>query len=253
MLNMLRRSFLLLLSLVMLLTSLALPALGETNINLPLTITTSDLTYPGTLTAGESFSLRGTVSVNYGTITKLNAVIKNRSNNKTVLNVNSWPKKKNASVRDTINRKVSFGKLSAGSYNLKITAYASYGSKSTSKVIINRNFTVKAEKPSITIRYTQYPTTVTQGSSASLRGVISVNKGTLTSVTAYIRDANGKNIMSAKYTPNKKSFDIRYTINKAFKFSALPKGTYTYIVHARAKSGNTEMSRTLIEQTFTVD
>ena len=249
----LKRLSTLLLALLLLLPMLPETASAETNINLPLTISTANLTSPSTLTTGETFALKGTVSCNYGTITKITAVIKNRSTKKTVMDVSSFPKKGTVNMRDTINRKVTFGKLSAGSYSLKITAYAKYGSKTASKVIISKNFTVKDSKPTISIANARYPSTLKKGSKASLRGVISCSQGKLTSVNAYITDQNGKHIMSAKYTPNKKTFDIEYTVNKAFKFSALPAGTYTYAVYAKAKYGSTVISKTLIQHTFTVE
>ncbi|MBQ9306437.1 MAG: hypothetical protein IJ229_00820 [Clostridia bacterium] len=250
-----KRALTLLLTFVLLFTGFSLvpqTADAESNINVPLKITTSDMTYPSTLEKGKSFSLRGTVSVNYGTITKITAVVKNRSTKHTAISVTSYPKKQKADIRQTINQKVSFSKLAAGSYNIKMTAYAKYGKKTTSRVIMNRNFTVKESKPGLTISGARAPSDMAQGSKAGIRGIIKTSKGKITNVWVYVINSEGKNAMSAKYTPNKTSFDLKYTANTALKFGALPKGTYTYKVVAKAVSGKTSQTKTLVETSFTV-
>ncbi|MBR1686384.1 MAG: hypothetical protein IJ708_14710, partial [Clostridia bacterium] len=77
-----------------------------------------------------------------------------------------------------------------------------------------------------------------------IRGIIKTSKGKITNVWVYVINSEGKNAMSAQYTPNKTSFDLKYTANTSLKFGALPKGTYTYKVVAKAVSVKTSQTKT---------
>ena len=243
------------LALALLTFSTAMPvqqAEAAGNVNIPMKISISGLTYPTTLNKGSGFALKGTVSVNYGTITKITAVVTNRNTGKTVLSATSYPKTKSVNMASTINKKVAFGKLATGNYRLKVTAYAKYGSKSTSRVIINRAFTVKDSKPGLSITGVVYPTSINQGEKAAVRGVINTTAGKITNVWVYVLNADGKRVLSSYYKPNKSFFNLQYTVSPDLQFSALPAGTYTYRVIAKAVNGKSYLMKTLVEATFTV-
>ena len=222
-------------------------------INIPLRITATDVTYPTTLEKGEKFSLQGTVSSSYGVITKINVVIKNRKTKATVVNTSNYPRKRTVELKRTINNQVAFGKLKVGSYSIKMTVYAEGHGKKTSKVILNRGFTVKDAKPKITINRPNYPPAVMYaGDHVAIRGVINTSKGRLTNVWAYVYDYDGNRIMYASYKPTKTYFDLHYTLNEDFPFDILPPGKYTFILVARAVNGKAVTKRTLTETGFRV-
>lgn len=228
-------------------------ALAEKQVNLPLKITSSGLTYPGTLEAGSSFSLKGTVNSSYGTITSIKGTVVNRTTGKTALTATVYPNSRTVNLQKTLNTKLSFGKLAAGSYRLKIEATAKSGSKKVTKVIMNRNFTVTAKKLNITISNAVYPTGgIHIGDKAALRGTIRTSQGKLTSVKASIINSAGKTVISSSYTPNAESFDLRYTVNQDLTFDILPAGKYTYKVVATAEYNGSKTTKTLVNAKFEV-
>ena len=241
------------LALVLLMTSVPVDlAAAAGNVNMPLKITTSGLTYPTTITKGNSFSLKGTVEANYGKITKVTAVITNRKNGKTVMTASSSPNNRTVNLRSTINKKLTFGKLAAGNYRLKVTATAQYKSKKTTRTIINRAFTVKSSSPELVLNWPQYPTSLNKGNRAVVRGVISTKSGTITNVWVYVLDSNKKRVMSSYHTPNKSYFDLYTHVSNDMLFGALPVGEYTFVVKAKAVNGKSYTTKTLVSSKLTI-
>lgn len=217
------------------------------------TITATGLTYPTNITQGNAFSLRGTLSVNAGVITQITATVTNRVTKKVAMNVSVHPKTKEVNIRNTINKKVVFGKLPVGDYTLKMVVTAKCGTKEATKTVINHGFTVNGNKPKLSIAGAVYPTTIKAGNKAPLRGVINTSCGKITQVTAYILDSNGSTKMKASYKPNKSFFSLEYTVNKVFTFGLLAKGTYTYKIVAKAANGKYSTTATVLEKNFTVE
>ncbi len=242
------------LALLMLVTAVPVQiAEAAGHVNMPLKITTSGVNYPTTLEQGYRFALKGTVAANYGKITKVTAVITNRNTGKTVMSTATYPKNRTVNLRSTINKKLSFGKLAAGNYRLKITATAEYKDKKTTRTIVNRAFTVKNGKPELVINWPQYPTKLKQGNRAVVRGVISTKKGTISNVWVYILDSNNKRVMSSYQKPNKSYYDLNPVVSKDMLFGALPKGNYTFVVKARAVSGKSTVTKTLISSPLVIE
>ena len=148
---------------------------------------------------------------------------------------------------------MAFGKLKVGSYSIKMTAYAQGKNKKTSKVLLNRGFTVKDAKPKITIQGALFPPAVVYaGDHVPIRGVINTSKGTLTNVWAYVIDYDGNTIMYAGYKPTRSYFDLHYTLNEDFPFDILPPGKYTFRLVARAVNKKVVTKTTLVETGFRV-
>ena len=113
---------------------------------------------------------------------------------------------------------------------------------------------VDDKKPAVTISGEVSPSgTLKQGSNFGLRGTITTDCGTITSVTGSILDSSGKAVsgQSRTYAPNAASFNIRTTINNDLIFNNLPAGSYKYYVKAVAKNGN-QSGELTISHTFTV-
>lgn len=113
---------------------------------------------------------------------------------------------------------------------------------------------VDDKKPAVTISGEVSPSgTLKQGSNFGLRGTITTDCGTITSVTGSILDSSGKAVsgQSRTYAPNAASFNIRTTINNDLIFNNLPAGSYKYYVKAVAKNGN-QSGELTISRTFTV-
>ena len=79
------------------------------------------------------------------------------------------------------------------------------------------------------------PTTLLKGKSFSIGGVVCSPKK-LTKVTLQVQDANGKNVISASATPNKKEYDLSGLDSKV-AFGTLVAGEYMYVVSATDESG----------------
>lgn len=113
---------------------------------------------------------------------------------------------------------------------------------------------VDDKKPAVTISGEVSPSgTLKQGSNFGLRGTITTDCGTITSVTGSILDSSGKAVsgQSRTYAPNAASFNIRTTINNDLIFNNLPAGSYKYYVKAVAKNGN-QSGELTISRAFTV-
>ncbi len=98
---------------------------------------------------------------------------------------------------------------------------------------------VKEEKASSTlsINVTQYPTSITKGSSFGLRGDISSNYN-ISSIKGYVINSSGSTVMSTSDYPDKKSVNIRYiNLNEDMYFGDLSSGKYTLQVVVKDDSG----------------
>lgn len=237
-------------ALVMLLTCFT--AVGEAHVKIPLTIKTSGLTYPGNLYSGNTFSMRGEITASYGVITCVHGWIVNRENKRVVMDKAVFPNRKTVNMRNTLNTKMKFGELCPGKYTLKVAVTAKSGSKKVTKTIMSKNFTVYAARPNINVSGGVFPSRIKQGNKAPIRGLVRTNIGVLSEVRAAVYNEDGVAVMTAKYKPNKKTFDLRYSLNKDFTFGALPEGLYTLQVVAKAVDGKATRTVTLVKKTLEV-
>lgn len=87
------------------------------------------------------------------------------------------------------------------------------------------------------------PSTMTQGSSFSIRGTISANDK-ITSVTVGVYDTNGKMKIGKTVSPNATSYNLK-NVDTSIKFGSLSAGGYEYKVTAVTASGTSTLVSTV--------
>lgn len=93
-----------------------------------------------------------------------------------------------------------------------------------------------------------YPTTLKEGQSFGLKGVVSSEKTKIVRLVAGVFNESGKMVTGRSWNPNAKSIDLRWYVNPYVKFGTLSAGTYTYKITAT----NGSMQKTLLSKTFEV-
>ena len=208
-------------------------------------ITSTDLNFPTTLTAGKAFALRGIVASEESKIIRLEA---GAYKNGKMVTGRSWnPNAKSVDFRWYVNPFVEFGKLSAGSYSYKVTATNS----SVKRVLLDVSFEVTpapAVSDTLTAAGCNFPDTLTQGKGFALRGVVSSQTTKITKLQVGVFDESGKMVTGRSYNPKVRSVDIRWAINPHVKFAKLDAGTYTYRIIAKNAAGE----QTLLSEMFDV-
>lgn len=132
---------------------------------------------------------------------------------------------------------LSFSKLSAGEYTLRITT--DNGALCTRW---EKSFCVTGttnSSPSVKITC-NLPSSIRAKKSCNLTGMISAVSGKITSAKAYILNANGDVVQSVSYTPYATTL-INITkckLNTNLKFGQLKVGTYTLKIVATDNNGN---------------
>lgn len=217
--------------------------------------------YPTTITQGSSFSIRGTISADVGTITEVKGEILNNYNY-AVKTGYAYPNTQNYTLGGSseINNSLKFGQLSPGTYTYRVTATAKNGSYSTQTVLISQSFTVKSaatatpvRTPSLSVSSANYPTTMYQGDSFSVRGTVYTDLGTITEVKGEILNYYGTAVQRSTANPNSQSYNLSgSTVNSNLRFGQLTPGTYTYRITATAKNGSQTSTKVLVERSFTV-
>ena len=211
---------------------------------------------PTKLNVGDNFGVRGIISTDCGTITKVYGAIINSSGT-TVQSGSYSPNTASHNLQYSINNDLVFNKLPTGNYTYKVTATAVNGSKSTTLMLINSSFTVGSpaattQKPSLSISGQNAPTRLNVGDNFGVRGIISTDCGTITRVYGAIINSSGTTVQSGSYSPNTASHNLQYSINNDLVFNKLPTGNYTYKVTATAANGSESTTLTLINSSFTV-
>ncbi len=200
--------------------------------------------YPKNIKKGSNYGLRGSINANGGSTEVMGYIINSKGKNVQTTKLEKTSSS-NFDIRySNVNEQLSFDKLGAGKYTLKITAKNSKGTTTFEK-----DFTVEAneagKKPvKPTIDVTSYPTSIKKGSSYGLRGLINANGGS-TEVMGYIINSKGKTVQSTKLEKTSSSkFDIRYAnVNEQLLFNKLSKGTYTLKITAKNSAGTTTFSK----------
>ena len=96
---------------------------------------------PTKLNVGDNFGVRGIISTDCGTITRVYGAIINSSGT-TIQSGSYSPNTASHNLQYSINNDLVFNKLPTGNYTYKVTATAVNGSKSTSLTLIDSSFTV---------------------------------------------------------------------------------------------------------------
>ncbi len=112
--------------------------------------------------------------------------------------------------------------------------------------------TVETDVPVLSISEATYPEDMVQLNVASLRGVVSTDKGNITKVSAALVDSDGNEVQSCYYQPVLPSFSLAGTVNAQLQFAMLQPGSYTYVLHAEAENNGISVQRQLIDHQFTV-
>lgn len=214
----------------------------------------TDPTKPSTINCGDSFGIRGTIKTDCGMITKVYGEIKD-AKGKVVQSATFTPNAASHNLKNSLNDKLLFGKLGKGTYTYKVTAVAKNGSKvSKETTLIEKQFTVVAKAPKFTVT-TEFkaPTTLEKGSNFGLRGVVKIDRGSITDVGVWIINSKGKTVLERGICPGGtgKTHDIRTYVNNWVKFGSLAKGTYTYKVVIGAENYGEKSSYTYTKK-FTI-
>ncbi len=93
-----------------------------------------------------------------------------------------------------------------------------------------------------------YPTTLKEGHSFALKGVVSSENTKIIRLVAGVFNAKGKMVTGRSWNPNAKSVDFRWYVNPYVKFGTLSDGTYTYKITAT----NGSVQKTLLSKSFEV-
>ena len=206
------------------------------------TLAISSYNYPPTtIVEGKSFSIKGSITSNYK-ITSVTVGIYN-ANGGAVSAKTVSPNAKSYSVAN-VDAYIKFGAAKPGTNYYKISAT----DEKTTKVLVNKSYTVTSNSPASTLKLTNanYPTTLTEGKSFSIKGTITSNYK-ITSVTVGIYNANGGAVSAKTVNPNSTSYSIA-NIDAYIKFGAAKAGTNYY----RISATDTKQSKTLMNQAYTV-
>ena len=112
--------------------------------------------------------------------------------------------------------------------------------------------TVQSDVPVISISEETLPADMLQYNVASLRGIVSTDKGNITDVTAMLTDEAGTIVQSCSYQPVMQNFSLGGTENAQLQFGLLQPGTYFYVLKAEAENNGVTSEKQLIYHRFTV-
>lgn len=205
------------------------------------TLKVTSAVVPSTIYQGDPFSISGKITSNCK-ISKVTVSVIDKSG-RSLLSASAKPSAKSYNI-SSIDAKIRFGTLSAGTYTYKVVAQ---DTKQTS-TLINRKFDVVKKPSTSTLKITSYnyPSSIKKGNPFSIWGTITSNKK-ITSVTVQVLNSSGKTVLSASAKPNATSYQIK-KIDAKIKFGTLNKGSYTYRIVAK----DTVQSLTLVSRAFTV-
>ena len=202
----------------------------------------SNYSVPGKLYIGSAVTLKGKVSSNKK-LTFIRAGIKNSKKRWLVgKNVTVNPESKKFNIK-TVDTKIKFGKLKAGTYYYTVYAKDSSGS---GRNVINKKFTVSEMKP---VLYTTPSYYHVNGKGFNMRGKV-YSEFKMTRVKVGVTNSKGVWKKGFYKTVNPKSvkFNIA-SVDTDIKFGKLSNGTYRYVIWARDNKGK---SRTILSKTFKV-
>ncbi|MDD7307106.1 MAG: hypothetical protein PUG78_01700, partial [Eubacteriales bacterium] len=207
-------------------------------------ITVSNLTAPETITAGDSFDIKGTIRSTY-TIKSAKIGICD-SDGKWISGhyTTKKPAKKIYGL-SRANDKLHIDTLSKGTYYLKV--YVT-DSKNHKKTAVKQEFKIKAAS-AFSIKDLSVPEKLTEGDTFSVKGTVK-SEYNITSIKIGVCDTEG-NWLSGHYTtrkPAKKTYSLA-NAGSSMKFSTLTPGKYCFTVQATDSNKTTE---TILKNEFTV-
>lgn len=203
----------------------------------------SNYNIPDTLKAGQSYSIKGTIS----STTKISSVtvgVYTASSGGTMKTGKTvYPNKTSYNLK-SVDAYVYFNRLPAGTYYYRVSASNSAGNI----VLINRSFTVKAAATCAKISGYNTPSSLRVGRAYSIRGTVS-SDSKITSLTVGVYTASSGGTMKTGRTvrPNTTSYSVS-KVDPYVYFNRLPAGTYYYRITAANAAG----SKTLVNTRFYV-
>jgi hypothetical protein len=93
-----------------------------------------------------------------------------------------------------------------------------------------------------------YPTSLEEGKSFALKGIVSSESSKIVRLEAGVYDSHGNMLTGRSWNPSSKSIDFRWYVNPYVEFGKLTAGTYTYAITAT----NGSVKKTLLSQSFEV-
>lgn len=203
------------------------------------------------MTAGTGFALTGKIKTSHGKLTQV--VVKINGQTVRTFTPNSATFDLGANVGTLEETK----QLDGGSHYYSVVATAENGYHKVEETVIGQRVDVSGTLPKkqykISISSVSAPSSLKKGSNYGLRGVITVENGTLTSVKGQVISESGKVVLSGSHSLNTSSHDIRNSINNDLTFGKLSAGTYNYVLTATVKTEQGEtVQEVLVQKTFTV-
>lgn len=195
---------------------------------------------PAKLAAKSAFTISGTVTSNYD-ISAVTVSVINNASGKTMFSATAKPNAKSYSLFN-LDSKMSFSKLSAGSYTIKVTATDSKGTKT----LVNQSFTTTSATFSTSSLV--YPSgTLTKGKTFKVSGKVTAN-AKIKNVELSVYTADGVKKFAASASPNAKTYDV-YKLDSKMTFKSLPAGKYIYRVKV---TDNNNVTKYVVTMSFTV-
>ncbi len=93
-----------------------------------------------------------------------------------------------------------------------------------------------------------YPSSLMEGKSFALKGVVTSAVSKLVNLQAGVYDSSDKMVTGRSWNPNAKSVDLRWYVDSYVKFGTLSAGSYTYKITAT----NASEQKVILSQAFTV-
>lgn len=217
------------------------PPIGETADPKPAAISGHNV--PGDMTAGKTFSVRGTISSDT-IISSVTAGVYTDANGKVMVTGKTvYPNARTYSLAK-VDPSIYFDKLSAGKYYYMVSATNAAGTKT----LISKGFTVT---PAAVAKIAGHnmPDSLKVKKAYSIKGTItSTTKISSVSVGVYTAESGGTLKTGKTVYPNATSYNLS-KVDPYIYFNRLSVGTYYYRVVAANAAGST----TLINKKFTVN
>ena len=202
------------------------------------TLPASGYNYPTTLTAGQTYSIYGTVSSAVSNISQLTVGVYNTLG-QLVTGKTVYPNAKSYNIAN-VDAYVYFNNLPPGTYDYKAIAT----NASSNSTVINKRFTVVS---TLTASGYNYPTSLPYGKAYSIYGTVTSSNSNITQLTIGVYNTSGTLVTGKTVYPNTRSYNIA-NVDAYVYFNKLARGTYYYKVIGTNASGTT----TVINKQFTV-
>lgn len=246
-------------------------------------LTISNANYPGNLARGLTFYLRGTVSTDVGSITKVTGEILN-SYGTVVKTYTVYPYQSSYSLESysSFSVNLGFNTLAVGTYTYRLTASATNGSKSTTQTLVQAGFNVYnniTAAPVTPVPVTAPPTippvtapptpvipapvisgnsfnnpgSLEEGTGFNPAGYVYCDIGQITELNCSVYNSKGALVLSGTVYPYASSCTLgSYSEITGMKFSSLTAGNYTYKVSATAWNDSRSTVTTVYSKGFVV-